>query len=168
MKFQPRRLTRYYYLRFLRLKGDPHSIARGVGIGIFIGITPTIPFHTVALLIMAPLCRANFIAAFTASASMCNPLTYFPQYYLSWLIGNFLTPRDLSWERISAVMEIVLSDAGYGEILHSLSTLGMDTVIILLLGGVVLATPPAILAYFASLRFFIALRDKKRAKHILH
>ena len=160
-------MTRYYYLRFLRLKGDPRSIARGVAIGIFIGITPTIPFHTVALLIAAPLFRANLIAGFTASVAMCNPLTYFPQYYLSWLIGNYLTPRDLSWERISSVMDIVFSDASYKTILQSLSTLGMDTIVVLLIGGFILAAPPAIISYFAALRFFIALRNKKRDKHVL-
>ena len=168
MKFQPQRFVRFYYLRFIRLKGDPATIARGVAIGTFIGVTPTIPFHTIALLITVPLCRANLVAAFLASMAACNPLTYLPQYYFSWLIGNRLTPYDLSWERIRSVMDIVFSGGGFNEIVHSLSQLGTDTVMVLLIGGAVLAAPFAVLSYFISLRFFIAIRRKRQEKRILN
>ena len=164
----PKRLIKYYYIKFLRLKGDPRNIARGIALGTFVGITPTIPFHTVALLVLIPIFRANFVAAFLASVLMCNPLTYFPQYYLSWLIGNYLTPTDLSWERINSVMEIVFSDAGISEIIKSFSQLGVDTAIVLCIGGFILATPFAIASYFLSLKFFISLRQKKREKHVLN
>ena len=33
-----------FYLSFLCLKGDPRKIAMGMAIGVFIGVTPTIPF----------------------------------------------------------------------------------------------------------------------------
>ena len=154
-------------MKLLRLKGNPQSIARGIALGTFIGITPTIPLHTVALLILIPIFRANFVAAFIASVLMCNPLTYFPQYYFSWLIGNYLTPTDLSWERINTAMQIVFSDASMVEIFKSFSELGTDTAIVLVIGGFILATPFAIASYFLSLKFFIALRQKKRDKHIL-
>ena len=164
MKFQPRRLIKYYYLRFTRLKGDPKSISRGVAIGTFIGITPTIPLHTIALLITAPLCRANLVAGLLASVAFCNPLTYFPQYYLSWLIGNSLTPTDLSWNRIKGVMDIVFSDASYKEMMMSFSTLGVDTAVVLVVGGFILATPFSVATYFLTLRFFINLQKKRTKK----
>ena len=163
----PTRLTKYYYLKFLRLKGDPRTIARGIALGTFVGITPTIPLHTVALLILIPIFRANFVAAFLASVATCNPLTYFPQYYFSYLIGNSLTRANLSWERIKSVMDIVFSDAGFSEIFKSMSQLGTDAAIVLVVGGFILATPFAIASYFLSLRFFIALRNKKREKQVL-
>jgi len=164
----PKRQFKFYYLKFLRLKGDPDTIARGVALGTFIGITPTIPFHTAALLILIPLFRANIVAAFLASILTCNPLTYFPQYYFSWRIGNALTPLEVSWERINSVMEIVFSDAGFSAIFESLSKLGIDTAIVLVVGGFILATPFTIASYFFSLKFFTALREKKQRKHILN
>lgn len=167
MKLQPRRFFKYYYLKFLRLKGDPRSLARGVAIGTFTGLAPIIPFHTVSILILTPILRANIVAAFLASFASCNPLTYFPQYYFSWLIGNWLTPYDLSWERINSVMEIVFSDVGFQEILVSLSSLGVDTIIVLLVGGAVFAAPFGVASYFLSLRFFISFQEKRRAKHVL-
>lgn len=167
MKLQPGRLIKYYYLRFIRLKGDPRAIARGAAIGTFFGITPTIPLHTVSLLIFAPLCRANIVAAFLASMAMCNPLTYFPQYYFSWLIGSKLTPYDLSWSRIHAAMEVIFSNAGFSHSLQAISQLGGETLIVMLVGGVVLAVPFAVAVYFITLRFFIALESKRISRHKL-
>nr|MBF0221879.1 DUF2062 domain-containing protein [Desulfobulbaceae bacterium] len=164
----PKRLLKYYYVKLIRLKGDPRTIARGIALGTFVGITPTMPLKTVALLVLIPIFRANFVAAFLSSALMSNPLTYFPQYYLSWLIGNALIPANLSWDRISSVMDIVFSDAGITDILRSFSQLGADTAIVLVVGGFILATPFTIAAYFFSLKFLIALRQKKREKQILN
>ncbi len=167
MKFQPDRIIRYNYLRVIRLKDDPRAIARGVAIGTFFGTTPTIPFHTISLLVFTPLLRGNIIAAFVMSFVMCNPLTYFPQYYFSWLIGTKLTPYDLSWDRISSVMDIIFSHAGFRQSLQAISQLGMDAVTLMLVGGVVLAFPIAIISYFVTLRFFIVLQKKRMAKHVL-
>jgi len=165
---KPARFIRYYFLRFLRLKGDPRQISRGVALGTFVGITPTIPLHTIALLIFTPLLRANIVASFLASFLTCNPLTYLPQYYFSWMIGNWLTPNDLSWDRIKTVMDAVFSDASFTERLNSLTLLGMDTIIVLVVGGFILATPFTLASYFVSLRFFTGLQAKRREKHVLN
>jgi hypothetical protein len=88
----PKRASRYYYLKFTRLQGDPQSLAWGTAIGTFFGITPIIPLHTVINLIVTFLTRTSTIAALLASLIVCNPLTYVPQYYFSTLIGNAVTP----------------------------------------------------------------------------
>ncbi len=154
------RTLRYYKLRFLRLKGEPKNIARGVALGTFIGITPTMPFHTVATILIAPLIRANLIGAFIAGWAVCNPLTYFLQYYLSWRIGTALTPYDLSWERIHQVMEVIFSGAGIKVILTALSSLGGEAIVVMCLGGVILATPFTALAYALTFRFFTRRRQR--------
>ena len=164
----PKRQLKYYYLKFLRLKGDPRTIAKSIALGTFVGITPTIPFHTVALLILIPVLRANFVATFLAAVLTCNPLTYAPQYYFSWLIGNSLTPVEVSWDRVNSMMQIVFSDAGIYTILNSLAQLGTDTAIVLVVGGFILATPFTVASYFLSLKFFIVLRQKKQQKHVLN
>jgi hypothetical protein len=46
-----RRILRYQWLKFLRLQEDPRKLAWGMALGVFIGITPTIPFHLVAALL---------------------------------------------------------------------------------------------------------------------
>lgn len=106
------RFIKYLHLRFIRLKGDPFTLAKGIGIGVFVGQTPTIPFQTVITLPLAMLFRAAKIPALLASM-LTTPFTY---YFASWKIGNWLTPWDLSWERIVAARKVVQSDADLTEI----------------------------------------------------
>lgn len=162
MATQPQRALKYLYLRFIRLKGDPSTLAKGVGIGVFIGQTPTIPFQTAITLSLAVICRAAKIPALLASM-LTTPFTY----YASWKIGNWLTPWDLSWERIAAVKRVVDSDAGLAKIVAAFGKLGQETIFAMLLGGVVWATPFALISYIISYNFFVAVRDKRRKKHFL-
>lgn len=163
-----KRTIRYYYLRFLRLKGDPQSLAWGTAIGTFFGITPIIPFHTLTNLVVTLLTRTSFLAAALASLIVCNPLTYVPQYWLSTVVGNALTPYSLNWERIKAVLDVLMAKPGFMESLRVIMDLGYEAIIVLLVGGAVLALPFTIASYVLSLRFFLKIREKRRKKHILY
>lgn len=160
---QPHRTLKYFYLRFIRLKGDPHTLAKGIAIGVFIGSTPTVPFHTVLTLSLALIFRAAKFPALVASMLVTNPLTY----YLSWKIGNWLTPWDLSWERINTVKEVILSGAGFFEIISAFGKLSHEVIIAMLLGGIIYATPLALLGYIISYKFFMTVQKKRRDKHVL-
>jgi uncharacterized protein len=163
-----KRTSRYYYLKFTRLKGDPQSLAWGTAIGTFFGITPIIPLHTVINLIVTFLTRTSTIAALLASLVVCNPVTYVPQYYFSTLIGNAVTPYNFTWERMKAVLDILLAKPGIMESLHALASLGYEAIIVLLAGGSILALPFTIASYFLSLRLFIRIRDRRSRKHVLN
>lgn len=165
MKFD--RLRKYYYLRFIRLKGDPQSLAFGTAIGVFIGITPTMPLHTAIILLLAVLTRTSAIAAILSSWIVCNPLTYIPIYYFSTVIGNALTPYDLNWEKIQNIVNEILSSQGFVHTLKLLAGLGYEAIVVLLVGGTVLALPFAIVSYYLSLSAFLKIRAKRREKHIL-
>jgi len=163
----PKRTFRYYYLKFIRLQGDPQSLARGFGIGIFLGITPIIPFHTLLNIIVTFITRTSTIASLLASVIVCNPLTYIPQYYLSTIIGNAVTPYNFTWERMQVVLNFLLSKPGIMESIKALTSLGYEAVVVLLAGGVILAMPFTIVGYFLSLRLFIKIRQKRKSKQIL-
>jgi len=155
------RFFRYYYLRFIRLQGDPREIARGIALGIFIGITPTIPLHTVLILLLAIFLRASKLAGLLASCVVSNPLTFFFQYYLSWRLGTWLTPYELSWERIHEIMAIISGHIGFQKTMAELSKLGWESIAVMLVGGAVLALPFAVAGYFLSLYFYNKLRRKR-------
>ena len=38
------RQLKYYYIRFLRLRGEPHELALGMAIGVFSGMMPILFF----------------------------------------------------------------------------------------------------------------------------
>ena len=162
-----KRTFRYYYLKFTRLQGDSQSLAWGTAIGTFLGTLPIIPFHTVSVLLVTFLTRTSTIAGFLASLICCNPFTYVPQYYFSLVIGNMLTPYNFNWERMKGVLDILLAKPGFTVSIQALGELGYEAVIVLLVGGFVLALPLSIASYFLSLRLFIKVREQRRKKHIL-
>lgn len=162
------RTRRYYYLRFIRLKGNPHSLALGSAIGVFVGITPTIPFHTIVIFVLTIFTRSSFIAGLITSWVVCNPLTYIPQYYLSLRIGNLVTPYELSWGQVKSVLEIILSDVSFTTRINALLTIGYEAIIVMIIGGIILALPFTIISYYLSYMMFIKIRNKRLEKRILH
>ena len=162
----PRRIIKYFYLKFIRLQGDPEFLARGTALGVFIGITPTIPFHTVLALTISYIFRASRIAALLATVAVSNPITFFFQYYFSWRIGTWLTGSDLSWDRINAVLEILISHSGFKAGIFALGSLGWNTITALVLAGCLLAAPFALISYFFSLRFFSIIKNKREKRKL--
>lgn len=167
MNFSLFRTGKFYALKFKRLRGDPRSLALGTAIGVFIGISPTIPLHTVAIIGVTLLLRVSTIAALISASVISNPLTMGPLYYLCWLAGDLVLPDRLTWDRILVVLE-ALKHSGFMDSLRSVSQLGGDAILVMLAGGVVLGLPLAIASYFLSRRFFITVQHRRRRKHLLN
>ena len=162
--YKPHRTARYYFLKIKRLRGDSASLARGVAVGVFIGITPTIPLHTVSILLLSFPFRASKISGLLASWFVSNPVTFIPQYYFSWLIGDYLLPGILTWEKIDSIMITISSGASFMVVISELGMLGADALSVLLLGGCVLATPFTAAGYFLSLNFFRVIAEKRKKR----
>ena len=161
------RSVRYYFLRFKRLQGSSRSLALGSAIGTAVGITPTIPLHNVIILACALLFRVNPIAGILAGTIISNPLTIPAQYFLCWKIGDFLLPGRLTWEKIQSLLGIIQKE-GILDSLDILHKMGIDAIVVMLAGGLVLAVPTGILTYLFVYRFFTQLQMKKRRKHLLN
>ncbi len=162
------RLPRYYLLRIKRLKGDPEYLARGLAFGVFMGVLPLAPVQTIILVPLTVLFRISTLAAFIASVLVSNPLTFMPQYYLTWKVGNALLPGRISWERLNEILTEVTAILEREELLNgivlslkALSRLGMETLSVLLVGGVIIAVPASIAAYCFARRFFGAVHERR-------
>jgi len=166
MKWDIRRLVRLYYLRFIRLKGSPHSLAKGAAVGAAIAITPTLPLHTVMIIGATLLLRVNTIAALITSAIISNPLTFAAQYFLAWKVGDLILPHRLSWDRLQQVLAMT-REAGLVDGFKTLSHLSVDAMLVMLTGGVILAIPTAIIAYYLSYSIFEKIQKRRQEKHLL-
>ncbi len=166
-QMKPHRLSKYYFRRIQRLKGNPYALAGGFAIGVFIGITPTIPLHTVIIIVLTLLTRTSTISAILSSWIVCNPLTYFPIYYFSLVIGNAVTPYSLNWQKIKTALESLVSSESFGSSIEYVTSLGFEAGIVMVAGGSILAIPFTIASYYLSLKFFIAMKRKRVQKHIL-
>ncbi len=148
------RINKYYYLRFRRLRGDPKILAGGTAIGVLVGLTPTIPLHTLLVIAFTIITRTSTIAGIITSLLVCNPLTYFPIYYFSVCLGNLITPYEINREWLETFFNQLIHS---GSILNSITligNLGYETVIVLAAGGILLALPPALISFYLSLYFF--------------
>ncbi len=146
-----KRVLRYHWLRFRRLQEDPRKIAGGLALGVFVGITPTIPFHTVAVLSLAALLRVSPVTAFIG-IQIGNPLTVGPIYISAYKLGQFLLYRGRP-----LVFPEAFSWKGWINVLYQ-GGLSLQV------GGVILAIPPAIAAYFLTLWIVQRYRRRKAEK----
>ena len=141
---------RSFYKTFISLKGKPKSIAAGLAMGVFVGVTPTIPFHTAIIVLLGLLFRKNITAAYLGSWIISNPVTipilYFAQYHLgSFLLG--MAPCSFS-----------LTDYS----LESIALMGARILIPLLMGGIITAPLFALPAYFVTRWLITAIRKKEQ------
>lgn len=167
MKLNPQRASRYYYLRFIRLQDSPFSLALGAALGASIAVTPTLPLHTVCIIGLTLFLRVNTIAALLVGTLVSNPLTFAGQYYLSWKIGNILLPGKLEWNQIHTTLLLVQQSSPL-EGIKIMSHLGFDALLVLQVGGLVLATPLGIITYLIAIRFFTQIHKKKQQKKLLN
>ena len=110
-----KRTARFYLIRFKRLQGSSRSLAMGSAIGAAVGVTPTLPLHNVIILAITLPLRVNPIAGILAANVVSNPLTFVPQYYLAWKIGDFFLPGRLSWEKILSTLNLIKTEGIIGD-----------------------------------------------------
>ena len=126
------------FVRFVRLRGLPEEIAKGVALGIFIGMTPTFGFQMAIALFFAYLLKENRLAAILG-VWITNPVTAPVIYSIEYEMGRIL----LSMPRASLPAEFTwgaYADLGW-EIMYPLWVGGT-------LAGVILGA----LSYFVTLR----------------
>jgi hypothetical protein len=145
------RTIRYSVLRIKRLNGDPHYVATGMAIGVFVGITPTIPFHTGIALVLAFLLKVSKVAA-VLGVWCSNPFTIPFFYYWSYKIGISVMGTTNTYSTIKQGSFLDLWRAGH------------DIALTMLLGGVILGILPAILTYVVTLRMMILKKNRKQKR----
>ncbi|MBU0754233.1 MAG: DUF2062 domain-containing protein [Planctomycetes bacterium] len=78
------------YDRFIRpiftINDTPHAVALGVSMGVFIGLTPTVGYQMLLVVLIGTLIRANRIVAVLVTW-ISNPVTAVPLYYAYYWFG---------------------------------------------------------------------------------
>ena len=148
------RLSKYNFREFIdrvkNLEGDPHFVAMGLAIGVFISITPTIPFHTVLAVSLAILLRGSKVAAALGvwfSNPVTAPIFYWGSYKLGMYILGNRAPFDVKYESILELLD-----------------LGMDVTIAMIAGGIILGILPGIASYFITRKLITTIRLRKALK----
>jgi len=157
-----KRLNKYYYLRLKRLRGDPRILAGGTAIGVLIGLTPTMPLHTILIIFLTIITRTSTVAGIVVSLVVCNPVTFFPIYYFSVFLGNIVTPYEISWPVIQVIFDQLIQSENILDSINIVAHLGYKSIIVMITGSIIIALPLAILSYYISLYTFKYLNSKRR------
>ena len=136
--------------RVKKLKGDPTYVAKGMAIGVFIGVTPTIPFHTAIAIALAFIFKASKPAAIVG-VWFGNPVTIPLFYFGSYKVGALLFRLDISAD---------LKGLPISEILE----MGAEVTIAIMCGGIIIGIPFGIAAFFITRYMFHRLQIRRKAR----
>ena len=141
------RPLRYLYLRFIRMRGSAEEVSRGMALGIFIGMTPTMGIQMPIALFMAMLLRENKIAA-VLGVWISNPVTVIPIYTFNFQVGKYLLGSpDLKMPQFNSMNEFL--------------ELGYDLLLPLTVGSIVAGIVAAAIAYVITLYVYRGINYEK-------
>ena len=132
------RQSKLNLIRLIRLRATPNDIAKGMALGLFIGMTPTFGIQMIIVLALAVMLKENKIAALLG-VWVTNPVTAPVIYGLEYEVGRVLLklPRPdfliqfdyerlviLGWQVVvplslgSLIVGIVVGSVGYAVTLR--------------------------------------------------
>ena len=147
-----RRSWRYFYLRFLRLRGTPRYISRGLAFGVFAGCFPLFGLQTIIGVLLAVIFRGHKLAA-AAGTWVSNPLTYLPIFAFNYKIGEFLLGFGMGKTQVS----FPDNWQSWTELKES----GLVFLVTLFFGCLVVGWVAAILTYIISLKSLSRWRRRR-------
>ncbi|MDY6791508.1 MAG: DUF2062 domain-containing protein [Thermodesulfobacteriota bacterium] len=128
------------YRRFLKIRGHPNEIALGLALGLFVGMTPSMGFHTAIAVFLAALFKWNKISA-AVGVWVTNPLTAPIIYGVNYFIGAKL---------IGLPKAYLLSEAHGFTRIYKIMLKAPEIFWALIIGGIVLGLPLAVAGYYFS------------------
>lgn|GEM_PF-508498 len=148
----------------LLIRNSPHSLALGVALGLFIGLTPTVGIQMLLVVVIGTLIGANRIIALVL-CWISNPLTFLPLYYLFYLLGAWILGTDLwtfvSFSRKMNDMIFVRDESGFMGVfrLFSYEVFGP-----MWLGSVIIALVVAVPSYPLTRRLVVRFRVQRSVR----
>jgi uncharacterized protein (DUF2062 family) len=149
-----RRWWRYLYIRFLRLRGHPTEIARGLAAGVFAGSYPLFGVQTIMGVAIAAVIRGNKLMA-AAGTWISNPLTYVPIYAFNYQVGRWLL-------RQPAHTELFTSNAS----VQGWTNLGLDITLALFTGSTLVGLVLGVASYYGGLIFTRRIRRLRQRRKL--
>jgi uncharacterized protein (DUF2062 family) len=142
------------YFRFLKIRGNPREIALGFALGIFVGMTPFMGLHTAIAVPLAALLKWNkFSAALAVWVS--NPLTAPVVYGVTYFVGAKVLFIQNGYKLPTAF--------NLDALVYTLRS-APEIIGILLVGGVVVGLPLAVISYYFAIKTIVEYRESIQRK----
>ena len=164
VKFE--RQIKYYYLKLIGLRDEPHELALGMALGVFAGMMPIIPFQTALAITLALFFKASKITA-ALGTWVSNPLNWYFLYYYSYKIGAFILGLSEKNRAFLSIMASLRQGEEAMVIVGKMAGASGMMIASFLVGGLVMGFVAAIPAYFVFLRVFQKIsvwREERRRR----
>ncbi|MCP4691776.1 MAG: DUF2062 domain-containing protein [Desulfobacterales bacterium] len=142
------------YKRFLKIRGNPHEIALGFALGLFVGMTPFMGLQTLIAVPIAALFKLNKIAA-AAAVWISNPLTAPVIYPITYWIGSRFVTFKKAYE--------LPNELTYTFLVNIIKK-APEVVWSLVVGGVIVGIPLALIGYYFSFNAIVKYRERIKEK----
>ena len=130
--------------------GDPHFVAMGIAIGVFVAATPSMPFQTVIAVALAFILRSSKAAA-AIGVWISNPIT-FPVFYLaSYKVGALLFGISSTYKFGGEPVDVL--------------KLGAEVTIAAVTGGIIIGLCLAVATYFITRKIYTKIRSREKLNH---
>ncbi|MCF8143986.1 MAG: DUF2062 domain-containing protein [Deltaproteobacteria bacterium] len=159
-----KRQIRYYYLRFIRLRGEPHELALGMSFGIFAGMMPIMPVQMALAVALALVFKGSKITA-ALGTWISNPLNWYFLYYYSQKLGAYvLGIEGQQMGRFSSIMASVRLGEDAMVIAEKILAAGGLMIGSFLTGGLIMGIVTAIPSYFILLFIFKKIKAWRESR----
>lgn len=152
----------------MMLNDTPHSIAMGVAVGFFVGVTPTMGVQMLIVALISMFVRLNRTAGCTL-VWLTNPLTMLPVCFANYMVGTWLLriqPRGRTFF-VSEIQRAYAYEQWYERLwlmLKAFGRLSVDLAWPLWLGSVVVGIAGAVPLYFIVRKVVISYRRRHRRR----
>ncbi len=132
--------TQKAYERFLKIRGNPHEIALGFALGLFVGMAPCMGIQTIIAVFFASFFKWNKISA-AVGVWISNPVSAPFLYGLTFYVGSLITGITESFRPVG------IFDFSY---LYQIILKARELFWTLTLGGIIVGLPVAVMGYYLS------------------
>lgn len=143
------------YARFLKMRGEPREIALGFALGIMVGMSPFLGFHTIIAVFLAALFKWNKLTAAVA-VFVTNPFTAPVIYPVTYYVGKSVLGVSNNFPDLEKFLSI---SSAIEFIKHSPMIL-----IDLTVGGIIIGLPLSIVSYWIVLTTIENYRKRIKPK----
>lgn len=155
-----RKRLRQGYVRLLRSPGAPHEIAGGLAVGLLVAFLPVLQMPVAiglaAIIGWVTQRRLSRVAA-AAGVWLTNPITAGPLYGLSFVVGRPFVALVIP----SAPRDVPALDLAH---VWSMGPVALQALLALLIGGVIVGLPVALIGYWAARRVVTRYQKRRRER----
>jgi uncharacterized protein len=160
------KFRKYFIEPFISSRNPPWFDARGVAVGLFVGLGIPVGTQMMMLGLLRLLFKFNTIIAF-ACTWVNNPITIIPMYYGYYCLGSLMLGRHgiMSAEEFQSIMSPILHAEYFWNSAQAFAYLGWDIVVRWFVAALTVSATCGLLGYVTGYRIWIN-RCRKKAKRL--